>query len=56
MPSDLANQIANRLGSTPEAAQQGLDSEVERIKKQLEHYGYARISSIGTFRKQERIV
>ena len=53
MPSNLAKQIANRLGSPPDAVDQGLNDVVQRVRQQVGHYGYARIAGIGSFRMKE---
>lgn len=50
MALDLKQEIADRLDASPDDVAPVLDHVVERIRQQVAHYGYARISGLGTFR------
>ena len=50
MPFDLEAEIARRLRVAPETVGPVLHSVIERIRKQVSHFGYARVAGLGTFR------
>lgn len=53
MPFDLEAEIARRLNVSRDAIGPVLEAVIERIRQQVSHYGYARLSGLGTFRSQD---
>lgn len=53
MSQDLLDQVSRRLGVAPNELEPVLQAVVQRIRQQVAHFGYARVSGLGTFRGHE---